>query len=242
MCDPWPIAWTCGEPSGVTPENLAIATDAAQRILWARTGRRLGLCTVTEHYRPQTGVCGLPSPYMDRRGFWHNARRGCSCSLRLRQSPLWAVSSVLVAGTPVTGYEVEGNTLRHPDGCWPAVPDCDPAGIEITYTWGIPLRPAVVAPDPNPRPADPLWSLAAAAMGEVAKEVAEGMCGNPCRLPNTAVTITRQGVTVARASTAELAAKGYLGLPIADELIRTVNPQGLRSRSRVYSPDMARVY
>lgn len=247
-CEPWPIVWPCENPAQVEPEQMKVAEAAAQQMLWARTGRRLGLCTVVEGYRPApTGACGVP--WMDDRLVWHNAGRGgACCSIHLVTQPVWVVTSVSVLGQVLAPgqYVVEGGAwLRSRVGCWPAVDACAEPPVVVTYQWGIPLRPAQIdTSDPeNPvvvRPADPLWGLAAAAMGEVANEVLNGMCGRACKLPSRAVTINRQGVTVELGAPGGFLEANLLGLPLADELIRNTNPGRLQDRSRVFSPDLAR--
>lgn len=223
-CEPWPVEWPNEAPT-VSAANLTTATAAAQSILWGRTGRRLGLCTVTEEYRHRgTGTCWIPP----RNPFEPRPYAGSCCLLRLRQTPVWDVSAVEVAGDAWDAalYAVEGDALRSRGGCWPVISECADPQIAVTYRHGIPLRTT-----------DPLYALVAAAMGEVAREIAEGMGGGVCKLPSRAVTVTRNGVTVNMESTTDIAKNGLLGLPLADELIRLVNPHGLKAPSRVYSLD-----
>lgn len=243
-CEPWPVEWPCCDPPPVTGTQLDLAVEVASRMLWGRTGRRFGLCTVTETYRvpPTTGPCGMP--YKCGAGNWHNnGRAGRCCALRLAQDPVYSVLEVRLAGVTlgVEAWAIEAGVLRSRNGCWPVVAECDDPVIAVDYTWGIPLRPALVVDNVVVRPADPFHAMAAVAVGEVAREVAEAMCGRTCKLPGRAVSVIRNGVTVNMASTSELAEGGLLGLPNADEFIRTVNPHRLTTRPRVLSPDMPRV-
>jgi hypothetical protein len=231
-CEPWPISWVCGEPQ-LPAEQMTVAIDAARSILWGRTGRRLGVCETTETYRlaGPGGTCG--GPYKDAAGNWRNGGLpGVCCSFPLAQSPVTEVVEVSVSGAVLgaEAYMLESGRLRNRSGCWPVVRDCDDPVIRVTYRWCVPLREG-----------DPYYSLVAAAMSEVAREVAEGMCGRACKLPGRAVSITRQGVTVNMESNNDVGAAGLLGLPLSDELILTVNPHRLTTRPRVYSPDLPRV-
>ena len=86
----------------------------------------------------------------------------------------------------------------------------------------------------------------AAAVGEVACEYLASLQGRECRLPSSATSISRQGVTVVLASSDEFNTlrpgldHRRLGLPIADSWLNSVVGGGPRVASRVYSPDLAR--
>lgn len=242
MCDPWPIVWPCACPAGSTPEQTDAATSAAEQILWGLTGRRLGLCTVTEAYAAATsGECG--SPWMTADRVWHNGpQSGSCCSIHLERLPVSSITSVTVMGVvqdPSTYALSPGGRLRRIGACWPTGIECGQAPITVTYRWGIPLT----APDPDASPtpivAAPLWGMAATAMGEVANELLRAMCGEACKLPSRLTSIVRQGVTMTFGSPEEYATNGMLGTPLADALIRQCNPSKHQQRSRVYSPDMA---
>lgn len=247
-CEAWPIVWPCDEPEG-SPEQRDAAESAAQSILWARTGRRLGVCTTTEAYRAAGGALACGRPYMTDDRLWHNLGRSGteSCALGLVSTPVLRVIEVRVFGDvqDPASYRLEGNNLVRRGECWPYVVEIDTPAIEVVYEWGIPLR-APVAADPAALPpvvaraASPLWGLAAAAMGEVAYELLKGMCGGECRLPQSVVSVTRMGVTTQRPDPQQTAQALLLGLEIADQLILTVNPHRKQQRSRVFSQDMAR--
>lgn len=247
-CDAWPVVWGC-DRKGTSPEIEAAALSAAQTLLWSRTGRRLGACTTTEKYRPPLAGWDCGRPYMTDDLVWHNGggRGGNCCAIHLVSLPIVEVVEVKVWGeaVPADSYRVEsaGRLVRR-DACWPPGLECIDPPVEVTYRWGVPLIAPVIA-DPDAIPpvvaaeGSPLWGLVAGAMGEVAAEFVKGLCGQPCALPARLVAVSRQGVNQQFSSAAELLKEGLLGLPLADALIGTVNPGRLRSRSRVYSPDMA---
>lgn len=250
-CDAWPVVWPCDERPTTDEVKTAAALAAAQSVLWARTGRRLGLCTVTETYRMPLvgGGCGVP--YMTDDLVWHNGGRrgGVCCAIELVSQPVRAIEAVWIDGQLVdaSGYRLEGTRLvRGGSQCWPmgVYGDCDEGRIKVRYRFGVPLTAPVEA-DPTATPPvaavppAPYWGLAATAMGELAIEFLNAMCGKPCRLPSRAVSVTRQGVTTQLADPTTLKEKGLLGLEMCDALIETVNPTRARQRSRVFSPDFA---
>ena len=223
-CDPWPFEWSC-DITDVDQAILDLASGAAQEYLWALTGRRFGVCTVVgELYRAASGsACGMP--YKDGSGRWRNGGRADCCSLLLEQQPVTSIGSVTVEGEAVLLADValEGNRLISIDGCWPTIPDCDPAAIEVSYTYGHPVP-----------------QLGQLALAEVACEMLAGLTGGSCRLPGRAVSVSRQGVTIDMQDSTAAAESGLTGLPIADAWITSVNPARLTTRSRVHSPDIPR--
>lgn len=247
-CDPWPIVWPCDELPG-SPEQHDAARSAAQLLLWSRTGRRLGVCTVTEAYRVPVSSSACGAPYMTDDRLWHNGGRsgGVCCAIDLFNAPVQSIVEVKVYGTTLdpSSYRREGNRLvRRGWSCWPAGSDCDTPPIVVTYRWGVPLVTPVEA-DPDGVPpvvgvtASALWGLAAAAMGEVALEVTKAMCGDACRLPANAVSVSRMSASVNMQDAQTMIDQRLLGLELADLLILSVNPGRKQGRSRVYSPDMA---
>jgi hypothetical protein len=223
----WEPIWRC-DVAATDPALLVEVTRAAQGLLWALTGRRFGQAqTVGERYRAvasSTGECG--GPYKTSDGEWHNASRGRDCcALHVYHQPVRQIDEVRLDGVVLaaSGYDLEGATLRRVGTCWPIVDDCEAAVIEVDYTWGADVPVA-----------------GRLALGEVACDLLSGWTGGECRLPSRVVSITRQGVTVDLADPQLFITSGLLGLPIADAWIRSVNPNGLKERSRVFSPDMGR--
>lgn len=209
-CEAWPIVWPCDLPAGSTDEQKDAAQAAAQLVLWSRTGRRLGSCEAVETF--DVGGDCLPD---STQWIW------------LTAAPISAVTTVTVNSAVRSAelYRLEGSRLRPVGTGYGWVGSGGPALVEVAYTWGVPLVDG-----------DPLAGLAAAAMGEVANEWLNAQCGGECRLPSSLASVARQGVTKTFRSLDEQPL--LLGLPIADQLILSVNPDQKVARSRVYSPDM----
>lgn len=233
-CEPWPITYGCEPEPPVDDEQRAAAIVAAQALLWARTGRRMGTCEVVERYRVPPGSSGCGVPWMGDDRIWHNGGRGGECcAIHLVSQPVQSITSVEIDGVPLdaSGYELEGSVLRRIGACWPVVAACDEPVIQVSYNAGVSLT----------APTSPWWGLAGLAMGEVAREIMSAMCGGPCRISSRAVSVTRQGVTVQMADPTDTREAGLLGTELADMFITAVNPGGRPMRSRVYSPDMAQL-
>lgn len=225
-CDAWPIVWP--KPTNdYTAEVVAAAASFAQDTLWSLTGRRLGVCTATERYRaPGSGQC--LRPYRDiTDGQWRNGTEsgGDCCAIRLEQTPVRSITSVKLFGVVVNPaqYYLSRNRVVRNGACWPSIDDCTEPVIEVVYRHGEPVDKAELA------------------MGELAFEYLLGLSGDlTCRLPSTATSISRQGVTVQLSDPTTLFKDGRTGLPLSDAFIRAANPNRLPQRSRVYSPDFAR--
>ena len=227
-CSPWPIRWTCDTPfEEVEPELADLAVSAAQDILWSMSGRRYGICEVTEWYRPPCSDC-LP-PYADTFGpgvelALGREKRDC-CKIHLDSQPVREIVSVELLGEIMdpNDYALDLNVLRRVGKCWPCGDGCDEPPVVVTYEWGMDVP-----------------ALGELAMGEVACEMLKALQGKDCKLPGNAVSVTRQGVSVDLESVGNLYAQNRLGLPIADQFLRSVNPGKLMSRSQVFTPDFAR--
>lgn len=228
-CEEWPVIWPCDPPAG-SEERIENAKAMAREMLWSRTGRRLGQCTGTESYAaPSTGACAVP--YLSDRG-WRLGAPGAPRFLVLRQQPVASVSAVTVDGVAVdaSGYRLAGSRLYRVGAQWPEqTSELQAPRIEVTYTWGI-----SVAEGSRWHP------MVGLAMGEVAFEIHQALCGQPCKLPSRAVSVTRQGVTVQLGDPKQYVDMGLLGLPFADQLILAANPGRLAGQARVYSPDLPR--
>lgn len=228
-CEAWPITWA-HDLEGIDPRLVSAAQSAAQTILWSKTGRRMGVCSVTETYRmPGGGECGLPTPTFDPVSMtWLNSRPGGGecCWITLVEQPVVAIESVRLNGATLdaSAYRLAGNRLGRIGACWAWVGECDDDPISVTYSHGIPI---------------PDGGLESVAMGEVAWEVLQFLTTGTCRLPWLAANVTRNGVSVTLADPGDLEKINRLGLPIADALIAAANPYGRHGRSRVLSPDTA---
>lgn len=225
-CEPWPIRWAC-DITDEDPALLALAQEAAQGILWSLSGRRVGVCSQVEQYRPACeDRCFGPWDWWGPGVEWRLGYqpRYC-CRLPLEQKPVRAIHLIEVDGVPLdpSGYVLERDSVLRLGACWPCGGMCELAPIEITYSWGI---------DPPP--------LAELAMGELACEILRGLTGADCRLPSNAIAVTRQGITVDLGDAATLWEQNRVGLPLSDLFIRQMNPGRLVSQSKVWTPDAPR--
>lgn len=224
-CDAWPVVWACSTDTE-DEVKVASALDAAQQILWGLSGRRFGLCTVTESYRP-SGSAGCGLPYKDSEGNWRNGSGDAHtcCHVLLQRKPVRAIVELKINGeVQAEGtYALERDYVWRFGACFPTSADCDDPTVEVTYSYGVDVP-----------------MLGQLALGEVACEILAGMGGADCRLPSNAVSVTRQGVTVDLGDAQTLFEQGRIGLPLADAFLRYVNPNRLQDNSAVFSPDMAR--
>lgn len=222
-CETWPIIW----PKNVVPDLdqalLDAAIAAAESLIWSRTGRRLGVCTVTEEYWTSGDGCCFPVP--GRRGY-PTMRGSLTRGLRLHWQPVQEVTQLKLAGAVVASsqYRLAQGAVYLTDGSWPSSTAAAP-GIEVAYSWGIPVNGTGIE------------MAVALAMGEAAFEYLQPSLGGQCRLPSNVSSITRQNVTVNFTAAADIP-KGLTGLPLVDALINTVNPNRLMERSKVFIPEM----
>lgn len=229
-CAEWSVKYPC-DVSEVDPEILAVAVESAQSILWSLSGRRFGVCTITETYNmPCTSPCVTPwsddfGPGVEWRlnGDWMY-RRQC-CAIHLDHQPVRSIDTVIVNGVALDPdeYYLGRNKLYRIGECFPCEEDCEYPPVVVTYSYGI---------DPP--------ALSEFAMGELTCEILAAFEGADCRLPSNAISVTRQGVTVDLGDVRTLIETGRVGLPLVDAFLRNVNPNNLSDRSRVYSPDLSR--
>lgn len=248
-CDGWEdVIWTCT----LTPATQAVtgtAVAAASEVLWALTGRRLGLCTVT--VRPCRQSCfgqgwpfaqwwelGMwPRPFFYQ-GVWYNltcgsCTNGCSCSVvseALLPSPVAQILQVKVDGVALdpSQYRVDNwrKLVRLGGNQWPICNDLTKADTEVG-TWSVTLTFG-----------ESVGTLGNMALGELATEFAKLLaCDASCKLPKPVQSLTRQGVTFNFLDPNELFTHGRTGLYLTDLFISTVNPGGLTSGSKVYHLD-----
>lgn len=148
-------------------------------------------------------------------------RCGCGASPYVKLiAPIAEVHSVVINGETLAGDEYEvisGGYLRRKEGSWPV---CSGMDFIVDYSSGYPvsLEGQHVA-------------------GLLAEEFLRGFADqDKCRLPRGVTEISRQGVTITIDS--GLFPDGQTGIPEVDAFIFLWNPNGLRTRPRVYSPDM----
>lgn len=253
-CD-WPLDLTCVAGwDGYTAEQQARATTLATFVLDALTGNQFAQCPVT--VRPCGDGCKSPSGYYTwpaaapaaaapgvwmapyvLNGVWLNCScgGGCSCAPACRVNlgrPVAAVTEVKVDGLVLdpSAYVLTGPWLARTDGgpCWPscqdpAVPDTEDGTFSVTY-----------------QPGRALPTAGQIAAGMLAGEFAKACAGAACGLPAQVASLTRQGVDVQFVSPTDLLTGGRTGIREVDLFIEAVNPNGLRRRPRVTSPDTRR--
>lgn len=237
-CASWPTLCT-NYPDEATPEQITTAEAVATEVLWARTKRQYGLCTLTLRpcrkdcfpawpWIPATGwfdVSGMSWPFPAPAlvgGQWFNiacgsCSSGCSCS-RLSEVKLpYPVSSIVevkVDGQllPSSAYRVDDFHLlvRLDGGEWPRCNDLN-LDDDQEGTWSVTAQYGMDVPE--------LGKLAA---GELATEIVKRCVGaNDCLLPASTVRqVSRQGVTKVFFD----AGDGRIGLRFSDMFIETVNP------------------
>lgn len=257
----------CTDWDSYSPELQEAAAQYGAIMIWAATGRRFGLCTKT--VRPCRRDCGdwdgdgwgggwywsegTWMPYVFNgvwRNCWCGTGPGCftcraSCQVWL-EPPIASIQSVYISGYGI----VDPSTYRVDDyqwlvrqgpavsgsgaaDCWPifnnynfpasgAGEPLDGSAWQVTYLQGIPMP-----------------SVLSRAAGELACEYAKFCLGQPCRLPQRATSLSRQGVTVSLVNVEQLLEDGLTGIVTVDNLIRAFNPYRLVSRMKIASPDFS---
>ena len=239
-CDPWELL--CADfPEGTTPELEATAATIATEILWNRTKRQFGTCSVT--LRPCRKECFPAWPWIPSNGWndlsgasypfpalvggnWINiacgtCTSGCSCSrvseVRLPY-PVASITEVKVDGVVLapTAYRVDNfNLLVRLDGeDWPRCNDLNLEDTEVG-TWSVTAAYGQEVPE--------LGKLAA---GQLALEIAK-RCVNAsgCLIPASSVQeVTRQGVKKVFFDANQAFKGGMIGMFYPDLFVKTYNP------------------
>lgn len=110
---------------------------------------------------------------------------------------------------------------------WPAcqrldLEDTEPGTWAVSYTYGV---------DPPP--------LGVEAAKQIGCQLLLAIQGKPCSLPANVVQVTRQGASFLKAAPlAAVLRSGGTGLLMVDAFIAQVNPNRLRRRPSVFSPDI----
>lgn len=232
--------------------------DMAVELLWAWTGRKLGVCDVT--VRPCRAQCapqgstfwggrGGPRPGLGWvpvlvGGQWFNIGCGacsseaCSCApdesraLRL-PGIVDSIRSIVIEGEilPETDYQLRDGILYRVDGgVWPSCND-DVASVTEpgTLAWEITYRQGQPVPDSGRM-----------AAGILAVELAKAVCSDKaCQLPQRVQSVTRQGVSVAILDSFEDLKDGRTGIWLIDSWVASVNAPR-PTIPQVYSPDVPR--
>lgn len=253
-----PCAWVinplcCENWASFSPTVQAAASEYASTVMWASTGRRFGLCPVVVRPCGRYTHGGTPSifgytfslygpggagwyPYIGDDGAWRNCacpatNCGCrpDCEVYL-PGPVASVTSVIQDGlvVPGTSYRVDdAKWLVRTDGeCWPDRADMNVDSgtgfFQVSYTRGEAVPAAVLT-----------------AAGVLACEYAKAcVADGDCRLPATVQSIARQGVSVQFLDFNMLVDRGFTGLAEVDQIIQAYNPYGLKSRLKVWSPEI----
>lgn len=244
-CEPWPYSWPCNPDEAPDlarwePEVVDLVVQAATDTLWARTGRRYGLCAVTVQPCAGTDVCVPPSSsYVQAHlGSMSLALHwGCPCAAPCRVPGVPAAAVVdLLQLAPIA--ELRSVTIGG-------------SGLAVTGSGaaaGVASERYLVRRDGEAWPTDGTWSATVAvgepvpaggrlAMGELVSEMLKACSGDSsCRLPARLQSTTRRGVQQQGKGAIEFD-DPRLGLPLADQWIRDENPHGLAAPAAVLSPD-----
>jgi hypothetical protein len=220
---------------------------AASEVLWSLSGHRYGACDVL--VRPCRRSCG-PTESLSRwwwdMNTWPSTASGwpgwldvacgrcgssCSCSAVSEvhlPALAQAVIEVVIDGEvlPPSGYGFyDGYRLVKVEGEWPLCQD-----------WSVPVS-GVGAWHVVARYGQPVPILGQRAVAELAHQIDLVCQGESCELSNAMVeSITRAGVTK-RFNTDWVNEGRLVGLPISDQFIRTVNPNGIRVGPKIWDPD-----
>lgn len=235
---------TCTPCSGdysLDPDQLGQMQESASELLFYWSAQQFtGECEVTVH---PCSCSNLPGDYMvdngilTVRGFSVFSACGCSrpssCSCEHLSSvtlPLTPVTSITSVVTEEDGplepadYLLRGNVLYRVDGeRWPL---CDDDFL-ITYKYGVPI---------------PISGRRAAAIlaCELYMACDPDAFEGKCRLPKSAISVVRQGVTVALKSALFTPRHGQpvaVGIEEIDMWLAAVNPFGLIAPSVILSAD-----
>lgn len=250
-CTPWDPIIICDLTGSAAVSGYAL--DAASETLYALSGMRFGLCTVT--VRPCRRDCygtnwpgggawyefgTWPRPlFFD--GVWLNIICGgcesdCSCAalseVKLPRD-VHDVVEVKVDGVLLdeTAYDLQYTAagpllVRTDGGRWPTCNDFRLDDDQVG-TWSITARYGEELP-----------RLGQIAVGELTCEYVKAMLDDPdCGLPPNVQSVVRQGITIELLDPNTVFENGLVGLRFSDRFIRTYNPNGLQERTKVYDVD-----
>lgn len=249
ICTLWidEIPESCTEAE-VSAELEAEAIEVSVQTLYLLTGRLYrGECTSTlRPCTPPVDPSGMTvdwsEPWQAIRvgGQWLNVGAGCGChvswscgcrgipQLDLGRGDIVTVDEVKIDGVALdaSDYRLDERRLvvRTDGGWWPCCQDLTLADTE-TGTWSVTVTYG--------RPAPALLRYAAGVLAcEFVKAVVDP---SACQLPKNTVSVVRQGITM---EMLPFSGEGT-GVAEVDAIIRQVNPEGLRQRAKVWTPDLA---
>ena len=219
------------------------AAQAASFLLWAMSGRRFnGVTTITERYACAKRAYRMgPSsknysatlingeaynvPIADFDQYAELVSDGLSpeSRIKLRGRPVTQIHAIRSRDgkiiDPSSYYLVDHSTIQAVAGVpW------TPCNIEITYSYGsvVPVAGKMAA-------------------RTLAIEFAKLWAGDDdCVLPQRVTSIARQGVSYTLLDSQDFIAELRTGVYAIDLFLKSVNPDGAKARSRVFSPDMPR--
>jgi hypothetical protein len=219
------------------------AAKTASYLLWTMSGRKFtGVTTVTERY-----VCAKrayrmgPSsknysatliagevyniPITDFQEYAELVSDGLSpeSRIKLRGTPVTKVHAIRTRSgailDPSSYYLVDHSTVQAAGGVpW------TPCNIEVTYSYGseVPVAGKMAA-------------------RTLALEFAKLWSGDEdCALPQRVTSVARQGVTFTMLDSQDFIAEVRTGVYAIDLFLKSVNPDGAKAKSRVFSPDKPR--
>lgn len=247
-----PCSWVvdptdlCSTWAATSAAEKAYALRFATHVVWAATGRRFGLCPVTVRpCKPRQDPLYLTFPVQASWGLWVDAGStisnavapvaccpsACACNVQAitLPGPVGAITAVTINGAVLdpAKYRLVGNLLIRQDGeAWPQVQNLS-AVAGSADTWSIAYTRGEAVPQ-----------AVLDAAGVYACEVARGRTGGQCFLPQRIQSVTRQGTEITFIDQADYLDKGLTGVAEVDQIIRTVNPTGIKSRPRVLSLDL----
>lgn len=252
-CSAWvDLADVVADPRAKTQDGVALPPAllqekiyVASEILYALSGRQFaGVCNdvvrpTARWYRTdyQPGWWGYYWPrtvdtFTDRNPHRYDGS-GALQEITLGAYPLRAILHVRVNGTivPSTDYRIDDrrwlvNISAVP---WPTMQDmaADPLTgkntMEVAFEWG-------QAPNDG----------GVASAKRYAIELAKAASGDPCALPERVTSLQMQGSSYSFLDPMTFLEKGRVGIYEIDAWLASVNPNGLKRRSAVYSPDVPR--
>lgn len=248
----WDLDVGCNQTEwdAATDAQRAAATEYATYVMWALSGRQFGLCllevrpceVLTEPTYQTYGVLWDSGggggwqfmPYLDTGGRWNNlACPGGQCrpaSEVWLPGPVAGITEVRINNAVVSpsAYRVDDAAylVRQDGGSWPIAQDYNVDQYATTGTFVVTYARGVAVPPSG-----------AAATGALAIEFLRACAGGKCRLPARVQSLTRQGVSMSAAETS--IKDGLTGLNEVDNWLFAVNPNGLRQRVQVWTPDQA---
>lgn len=233
----------CGAEESSDGVDLDYWAVVASEIMFEMSGRQFsGLCGPTV-VRPCRKACACGWQVLSRGHIvwsgdaWSCDEEACGCpgeSLVTLWYPVRTIIQVKIDGDVVDPSEyrvVRSRQLMRLDSAtehrlWPTcqnvtLADTEDGTFSIVYTWG------AYPPESG--------KLAAT---QLAMEMLKECNGEACALPKGTVRMTRQGVTIEKASFASWVREGgwKTGLPLVDAFLSAFNPAGLRRRPVIWSP------